>query len=275
MVRKHLFVSLLLLFSVCTAAQVLRRPLAGVYAGLSAYSALHTDILSLDGNLASLAKLKHASAAVYGERRFLLSELSQCRLVAGIPTRSGNFALKTNYAGFSEMNEMQTSLVCARKLGRLIDAGIQFSYYRLQVAGYGSASAVNAELGIIMHITDKLQGGIQLAVPAGGRYGIHKQEKIPVLNSFGLGYDVSEKVLISAEIQKEENQPVNVNAGILYKCMPRLQLRAGLSSATSSVWGGAGLILQNFRTDITCSYHPQLGITPGMALLFHFNSTAK
>ncbi|MEI2738612.1 MAG: hypothetical protein V9F01_07495 [Chitinophagaceae bacterium] len=93
--------------------------------------------------------------------------------------------------------------------------------------------------------------------------------------SFGIGYDASEKFIVSAEIQKEEDQPVNVNAGLQYKFIPQLLVRAGMSSATSAAWLGLGLTIKSFRLDVTTSYHPQLGITPGVLMLFNFNRKAK
>jgi hypothetical protein len=41
-----------------------------------------------------------------------------------------------------------------------------------------------------------------------------------------LGYDASEKFLVSAEIEKEETA-VNVNAGMQYKFLPQLLARIG------------------------------------------------
>ena len=46
-------------------------------------------------------------------------------------------------------------------------------------------------------------------------------------------------------------------------------------TATSSAWLGIGLNLKSFRVDVTNSYHPQLGITPGLLLLFNFNNNEK
>jgi hypothetical protein len=74
------------------------------------------------------------------------------------------------------------------------------------------------------------------------------------------------------EIEKEEDQAVNVNTGIQYKFLSRLLFRAGMSTNTSTAWLGAGLTLKSFRVDITTAYHPQLGITPGVLLIFNFKS---
>lgn len=252
-------------------AQTLRRPLSASYTGLGAYSLQHADVFSFTANQASLAQLKNISTAVYAERKFLLTELNNYTAVLGIPTTSGNFGLKAAYNGFSDYNETQIGLAYGRKLGKKIDVGVQFNYQGLQITGYGNATAISFELGTILHLTDQLHAGVHISNPVGGKFGKDQQEKLSSVYAVGLGYEASEKFFISTEIEKEEGQPVNVNAGMQYKFIPQLLVRAGMSSATSSAWVGVGLMIRSIRFDITTSYHPQLGITPGLLLLFNFN----
>jgi hypothetical protein len=124
----------------------------------------------------------------------------------------------------------------------------------------------------VLHITDKLHVGVHVNNPVGGKFGKDQQEKLASVYTFGLGYEASEKFFVSAEIIKEEDQPVNVNAGLQYKFLSRLLARAGMSTSTSTAWLGIGLTLKSFRVDVTSAYHPQLGITPGVLLLFNFNA---
>jgi len=256
-------------------AQILRRPVAGAYTGFGAYSINHVDVFSFTANQASLAQLKNISAGVYGERRFLLNELNNYTAAIGLPAATGNFGLKANYSGFSDYNETALGLAYGRKLGNKVDIGAQFNYHGTRITGYGNASAISFELGTIFHITEKLHAGVHTNNPVGGKFGKGQLEKLSSVYSFGIGYDASEKFLISTEIQKEEDQPVNVNAGIQYKFLPQLLARAGVSSATSSLWLGLGLTIKPFRLDISAGSHPQLGITPGLLLLFDFKKTSK
>jgi hypothetical protein len=264
------------LFSDSSSGQTLRRPVSAGYISLGAYSINHVDVFSFMTNQAALAQLKKPSAGVYGERRFLLSELNTYSAVAGIITGSGNFGLEAAYSGFTDYNETLLGLAYGRKLGTKVDAGVQFNYQGISIsAGYGKTSAISFDVGVIMHLSDKLHAGLHITNPVGGKFGINKQEKLSSVYSTGLGYDASEKFFVSAEIEKEEEQPVNVNAGMQYKLIPQLLVRIGLSSATSSGCFGIGLSLKSFRLDVTTSYHPQLGITPGILLLFNFTKTEK
>jgi len=263
---------IILLTGITASSQNLHRPILATYTGFGAYSRNNSDVFSFTTNQASLAQLKNASAGVFGEKRFLLTELNNYTAAVGLPTKSGNFGLKAGYYGFSDYNETQLGLAYARKLGNKVDIGAQFNYNGIRIAGYGSDAAVGFEIGTVLHVTDKLHAGVHLINPVGGKFGKNQEEKLASFYTFGLGYEASEKFFVSTEIIKEEDQPVNVNAGVQYKFISRLLVRAGMSTNTSTAWLGIGLTLKSFRVDVTTSYHPQLGITPGLLLLFNFKS---
>lgn len=249
-------------------AQTVRRPVAAVYTGLGAYSINQTDVFSFTTNQAALTQVKNFSAGVYGEKRFLLQELSLYQAAFALPTSSGNFGIKAGYYGFTDYNESQIGLAYARKLGEKLDVGVQFNYNGVKIAGYGNASAINFEIGTILHLTEKLNAGIHVYNPVGGKLGKNSEEKLASVYSFGMGYEASDKFFISSEIEKEENQPVNINAGLQYKFLPQLMARAGIATASSNAYFGVGFFLKSFRIDLTAAYHPQLGITPGLMFIY-------
>lgn len=255
-------------------SQVLRRPVAATYTGLGAYSIHHADVFSFTSNQASLAQLKATTAGVYGERRFLLTALSSYNAAAAIPTSSGNFGLNAGYSGSADYNETRLGLAYARSLGSRVDIGVQFNYNGIRVAGYGSASTISFEAGSVIHLSDALHAGIHVNNPVGGKFGKEQQEKLPSVYTAGLGYEASEKFFISMEIVKEEDQPVTVNTGLQYTFLSILLARAGISSATSSAWVGIGILWKTLRVDVAASYHPRLGFTPGLLLIFTAKSKA-
>jgi hypothetical protein len=61
-----------------------------------------------------------------------------------------------------------------------------------------------------------------------------------------------------------------VQAGIQYNIITnRLFVRTGLSTATTEPFMGIGCQWKNCRADVNLRYHPQLGLTPGLLLLFY------
>ncbi len=262
-------------------AQSLRYAIAQPYISLSAYSKQQNDALSFIGNQAALAQVKNAGIGVFGERRFMLNEASMYTLGASLPTRLGNFGIQLNYAGFKNFNENKIGVAYARKLGKLVDVGVQFNYYSYRIPAYGNASAINFEIGALLHLTDKLNAGVHVYNPVGGKLGNTStslsadEEKLASSYKAGLGYDVSERFFISAEIIKEEDKPVNVIAGLQYQFARQFFIRTGFISESTTAYVGAGVAWKNLRLDITSSYHPQLGFSPGILLIMNFKAQDK
>lgn len=259
----------LVVFAFATSkAQTLHSPLSVGYIKTNTYSSLHNDAFSFVGNQAALAGIKKISVGVYGERRFVLADLSSYQLAFALPTSSGSFGLLANYFGGSSYNESQFALAYARNLGK-IDVGAQFNYQQLKVTGYGNASAINFEAGAILHVNEQFQTGIHIYNPTRVSIGKNVEEKLPFVYSFGMGYDASDKFFIGTEIEKVEDQPVNINSGLQYSFDEKLFARVGVSSATSSFYLGVGFLWNGFRIDVAASLHPSLGVTPGMLLVYN------
>ncbi|MEO5783346.1 MAG: hypothetical protein ABIQ07_08755 [Ginsengibacter sp.] len=269
--RKFYFIIIFILCTCYVFGQTIREPIAAGYIGLGAYSINHVDAFSFTANQAALAQINSTSVGVYAEKRFLLSSTNLYSAVAVLKTKQGNFGLQADYFGFKNYNESQIGIAYARSLGNKLDVGIKFNYYGFRIPAYGNSSAINFEIGAIAHLSEKLHIGIHAYNPVGGKLSKTENEKLSSVYKFGAGYEASEKFLVSAEIIKEEDKPVNVDVGMQYIFMKQFFLRAGTSTETTNSYVGAGIGWKNFRLDITGGYHPQLGFTPGLLLIINFN----
>src|SRR5687768_10616220 len=205
----------------------------------------------------------------------MLEEMSLYQAAVGLLTSSGNFGLKAGYYGFSDYNETQLGLAYARSLGNKLDLGVQFNYNAIRINSYGNASAINFEIGSILHLTDKLHAGIHAYNPVGGKLGKNEEEKLASVYTVGMGYEASEKFFVSVEVEKEENQTVNVNAGMQYKFLKQLMARTGIATSTSNVYIGARLFINSFPLDAVINYQPPLGISHGLLILYDFIKKEK
>lgn len=270
--RKFFTFSVCILLQANAPAQSLRRPIAASYIGLGAYSIHHADAFSFTANQAALAQIKNVAIGVYGENRFLLNATNMYSAVVAMPTHDGNFGIQIDYFGFKDYNESQIGLAYARSLGSKLDVGIKFNYYSFRIPAYQNSSTINFEIGAIAHLTDKLHAGIHFYNPVGGNLSKTNNEKLSSIYKFGMGYEASENFLVSAEIVKQEDEPVNVNAGMQYNFQKQFFVRAGINSENASPYGGAGLSWDDLRIDVSASYHPQLGISPGIMLIVNFQA---
>jgi len=265
--KKILSFFIIIFFVAELPGQAVRSPVAARYIGLGAYTMNHVDVFSFTSNQASLARLKNITAGVYGEKRFLLSAVNLYSAVIALPTVKGNFGIQADYFGFKNYQESQIGFAYARNLGKKLDVGIKFNYYSSRIPGYGNASALDFEIGLIAHLSEKLHTGIHVYNPVGGRFSKLDNEKLSSAYTFGMGYDASERFFVSAEIVKEEGKPVNVNTGFQYNFMKQFFVRAGIATETTNSYAGAGLKWNYFRLDLTGSYHPQLGFIPGILVI--------
>ena len=251
-------------------AQSVRKPIAASYIDLGAYSIHHVDVFSIINNEASLAQINEPAFGVYGERRFLLAETNMFSSIVALPASEGNFAFQADYFGFKNYNESQLGIAYARNVGSKLDLGIKFNYYSFRIPGYESPSTVNFEIGAIVHVNEKLNAGIHFYNPVGGKLSKTENEKLASVYSLGLGYEASNNFLISAELVKQEDLPVNVNVAVQYDFAKKFFARFGIATQNETPFAGAGISWKNFCVDVSASFHPQLGLTPGLIFIMNF-----
>jgi hypothetical protein len=240
-----------------------------LYTGLGAYSHQFTQSFSFTANQAALGTISGTSAGLYAEQKYGLKELSMYMGTVAIPVNRGGIGIAMQYAGNSDFNESQVGIAYGKNLGK-INVGVQFNYSMMRVAGYGNDGAIGFEVGSQWRISSALITGVHIVNPVGGRFKNQPNEKLAAVYQFGAGYEVSKQLFVSAELTKEEDRPVNVQAGMQYMAVPdRLFIRTGVTTATTSPYAGIGWQWKNCRADVSVRYHPQLGFSPGLLLLFY------
>lgn len=249
--------------------QSIRNTPGTLYTGLGAYSHQFTQSFSFLANQASLGHLTRAGAGLYAEQKYGLKALNMYMATVAIPVNRGGIGVSMQYSGFNDFNESQVGIAYGKNLGR-VRVGIQCNYNMMRIAGYGNDAAIGFEIGSQWQISSTLVTGVHIVNPVGGHFRNHADEKLAAVYQFGAGYDVSKQLFMSAEITKEEDRPVNVQAGLLYIVVPdRLFMSTGISTATTSPYLGIGWQWKNCRADVSVRYHPQLGLSPGLLLLFY------
>lgn len=238
------------------------------YLQLTSYSRQFSDAFSFTGNPAALTAISQFTAGLYSERRFLLEALSTYAAVAVLPTASGNFGFCGRYAGNAACHEAAGGLAYGRNLGSKLAVGVQFDYLTFAAAGYGAAATLQVGAGALVRLSPQVQAGLQANHPVRSGLGRKNPEALPAVYTAGLGYDASPQVFLSAEVQKVEDQPVCVRAGLHYQFAQKLLARAGVQSATAAYYLGFGVRLPHLRVDVSVSLHPYLGATPGLLLLY-------
>ncbi len=266
-----------LLGFITVTGQVSVQPIAARYLPLGAYSNKFNDVFGARANAASLSTLKKGGIGVYGEKRYGVENLNMYAMSAALQTNSGNFGVYGSYFGFSQSNQAQLSLAYGRKITQAIDIGASFHYHTINQSGiYGSSSAITGSLSMLLHLSEKITAGFNIYNPFRASWSkVADDERLPARYTFGMGYDASDKFYLTAELEKEESQPLNVNVAMHYQFIPQLFVRGGVASQTSSYFAGLGMVFSDFRLDLATSFHPQLGVSPGVVLMYQFGKNKE
>lgn len=227
------------------------------------------DVWAANNNVAGLAFVKKATFGAYVENKLLTKELSYKAIAASLPLSNGSFGICAGRFGYNLFNDNKIGLSYSKLLGKNISMGVQFNYYYTNIAeGYGTKSAISANLGIIANLTEKLQLGTSIINPTKAKLSDYQDERYPTLIIMGFSYDFSGKVVFGAQVDKSMTSPATVRSGIEYQPMDILYLRAGISTGPTVSTFGFGLFLNNFQFDFASSFHSVLGFSPHVSLLF-------
>jgi len=255
---KVYYILLLFCFQ-CAGAQ------ADTYINLLPYSRWQYNPLAAAASPAALADAHKFSAGIYGERRYLLEELGNYRLAIALPAAGSCFGLITSYAGGGPHRNSMLALAYARSLGRA-QVGLQFGYHSAGMRNYDRYSFISTSAALLLPLSQGLRAGFHVEHSAGP-----PGKQPAAVFSAGLGYDASRQFFMGLLISKTEDRSVQIQAGFEYVPMPQLNVRAGIDAATTLFYFGVGIVLQQFRIELAAALHPQLGTTPGMALLYPSN----
>jgi hypothetical protein len=267
---KNCLIISLICFSGTTAyTQIANESPASGYFAMNNFSNQEPTALATAFNPAVLARIKNTTAGIFGEKRFLLNELAFYRFAMALHTKPGNFGVNGYYSGSVNFNSISIGGSYGRQLGDKADVGIQFDYSSYQLKGYGRASYINVQLGSIFHLNEYLNAGIHVKNLAGFRSNKNSEPLNPVF-TVGLGYDASENFYAAISFQKEVDHPNDISAMIRYKLQENISFKGGISTLIPVAYGGVSFGIKDFTIDLLSSYHPQLGITPGLALQYNF-----
>lgn len=271
MIRKTFIFLLLSMISTGIFATGEDFPIGGRSAGMANSSVTLNDFWSIHHNQAGLTGIRNFTAGIYYEDRFGMKNLGLKAGAVVIPTKTaGVFGVSMTYFGYSQYNESKMSLAYAKAFGEKFSAGVQLDYLGTHIAeNYGNNSAVAGEIGLRYQINKNLCIAGHIFNLNKAKIAEYNDERIPTVLRLGLSYSFSEKVLITAESEKDIQYDPVFKAGLEYHPIDILYFRTGISTNPMLNAFGFGLEFKNFRLDFATSYHQTLGFTPQFSLIFN------
>ncbi|MGY6562693.1 MAG: hypothetical protein ACXITV_11360 [Luteibaculaceae bacterium] len=246
-------------------------PVGARSAGLGHASVSLSDVWSAHHNQAGLAFVDQATAGIYFENRFLVRELSLGAGAFALPTKSGTFGVSFQSFGYSFYNQSRVGLGYGLKLSDRFAVGVQLNYHQTVIGeGYGSASTVTAEVGLLYQLSEDLTLGAHIFNPNRSRFADFNDERLPSRIRVGLQYAFSDKLLSVLEVEQDIDFTPVLKGGIEYLLNDILFLRVGFNGNPTTTTFGAGLKFDSFQFDLGMSYHFVLGYSPQVSLLYAF-----
>jgi len=85
-----------------------------------------------------------------------------------------------------------------------------------------------------------------------------------------LSYSFSDRVLVTAETEKDMAQEVAFRAGLEYRLAEQFYVRAGIGTNPTQNAFGFGMKVGSLRIDLASSFHHVLGYSPQAGIVVAF-----
>jgi len=204
----------------------------------------------------------------YVPQPFGLKELAHGAFSFAEPTRAGAFAVSGNRLGFELYREVTLTGSFSTTPSDGFHAGINVNYFSLSIAGYGSASALGLDAGLLVELTADVFWGASAFNINGPSIGQAK-ERLPQVFATGVSYKPLHEATLAVDVVKDIRYPMEFRVGLEYRLLDVLHLRAGSVTEPSSLHGGVGLTYQFFQLDYAITDHPDLGMTHQFSVSIH------
>lgn len=246
-------------------------------AGMGTASCTVADVWAVNNNVGALGFLPRAAVGLYYENRFILPETGSYGLDFAYPLqKAGTFGLALSRFGYRLFSRNAVGVRYAKNFGPHVSAGVGFNYHYISIGnGYGNASAVSAELGVLGRVNRELSLAFHLVNPVRMKITSYQMQKLPMTVRVGLSYLWAQKVLTAVEVDADPERKPNVKFGMEYKPLPLFALRLGFESLPLAGTFGFGFDYRIWRLDISAAYHRQLGFSPQASMGVSFGKGVK
>ena len=219
-------------------------------------------------NQAGIANVKEMSFSVDAGQIYNGSGVSHLHAAALLPTsKLGNFGIVFQRYGIDSYNFQNYGLSYGRKLSAKLNIAASFNLYQFRIENYGNALVPNFQIGLQSKMNDRLSIGAHLANPL--PLEIVEGVDFPTVLSIGLKYNVSSIIEIYLDVEKNIIQKENIKIGLSYAIHPKFNLRIGMNSFPGSFHFGFALNLQKMQINFGNGFHPILGNTSGLGVLYN------
>jgi hypothetical protein len=232
---------------------------------------VNTDVFAAYNNQAALGFISTPLAAVHHENKYFTEALNLSAAAFATPVSvAGTLGVDLCSFGYASYRETRAGLAWGKLLTERISIGTQLCYHWVQIAGYGSTSAITAELGLLAKPVDNLWLGAHIFNFTNSRYFSNTyHERLPVIFDAGMGYHLAQHATLLVAAKFESGQAAQVKAGLEVVVAKVLALRLGALAKPAALHAGFGYVYRQLHIDMSFSRHEALGYTPQISLTYN------
>lgn len=252
------------------------RPVGARSASLANTSVCIDDAWSYHHNPGASAGIRHFSAGVYYEARFLAKELQTQALSMALPLKKGVLSVGGQFYGYEQYRQTRAGAGYSLLLSEKIGAGVQVNLQQLRFGdNYGSATNATVEAGFLATISPKWRIGMSVLNIGRQRIAPLEDDRFTSVMRIGTHYRPSKKVTALFEVEKQVVHPVSFRAGLEYLPAEAFAVRFGAQSGPAELAFGFGYRKSTLHLDAGTKYHPVLGWTPNVGLTWQLTDNAQ
>lgn len=193
--------------------------------------------------------------------------------IAGIGKFSGA-GLGIEHSSTDIYTEQRFRLAYGRRLSEAFYLGGSADVLRASAQEYGATTMATFGLSLLARALPDVWIGAKIQNPFQQKIG---EDLVPTILRIGASWKPSEILLMAFETEKDLERNPMIKAGLEYRPISALVIRAGVrSNKVTRIGFGAGIQLKNnLSFNLSSEWHPSLGLTPSAMVSWQKGSKSK
>jgi len=250
------------------------RQIGARQAGLAWAGVALNDVWAYHNNPGMLGFLEETAVGVYYENRFFIREFQYQGLVFAQPLKKGVVSFGGQYSGFNLYSTSRAGIGYALAMSERLSMGIQINYMNVrQPSYYGTKHGISGEFGLGIKVTQKWTVAMAINNLTRSNLSGVSNERFETIFRIGALYDLSKRVFVTSELEKDIYFPLRLKAGIEYRPAEPFYVRVGAAVNATSFAIGLGYAYKNLRIDVGSNYLQPMGFHTALSL--HYQLAKK
>lgn len=231
-----------------------------------------TDVYAFHNNPANLCHVENVAVGISYENRFLLKELQNQSIAIAIPLKFGVLSFGGNTFGYQNFRTFKSGVGYSMLLTKELAMGVQLNHQMIRLPeAYGVNQTVTGEFGFNYTLNTDWSIGLAVFNLGRNKLTVSPDDRYSTTMRLGTKYQVSDKTMILAELEKDIEHPLRSKIGLEYIPSESIAFRGGFATQPIELSFGLGWIIsKKYTLDFGTQFHQILGWSPHISFKYAF-----